>query len=245
MRIVKLALVVLIGLGACAFGQSPAADSGGQSSQQGPGGWQGRRGPGWGAMGGGRGILGTVTEAATDHFLVKTDSGEVYTVQFSVNTRILKAPERRRGQGDGEAGLPAAIKANEIKVGDAITAGGEVDPAAKSVGAVGIVLLSPQQAQQMRERAASFGKTWLAGRITALDGVKVTVQGGPGNSLHSFLADENTTFRKRREPITLADMQVGDAVRVEGGVKDGTFTATSVVVMARQDGEGPGVNRPN
>jgi hypothetical protein len=48
---------------------------------------------------------------------------------------------------------------------------------------------------------------------------------------HSFVADENTVFRKRREPITLGDIQVGDAVRAEGAVKDGIFLATTVTAM--------------
>ncbi len=67
----------------------------------------------------------------------------------------------------------------------------------------------------------------------------MTVAGGPGNAGHSFVADENTTFRKRREPITLGDVQVGDAVRVEGAVKDGTFVAATVAVMGIQ-GPPPG-----
>ena len=59
------------------------------------------------------------------------------------------------------------------------------------------------------------------------------MQGGPDNATHTFVADENTTFRKRREPITLADIQVGDMVRAEGAVKDGAFLATSVAVMGQ------------
>lgn len=247
MRILNVALATALAAGACTFAQAPNLAGGDQNAPHGQGGWQGRRGAGWAAMGEGRGILGTVTAAAPDHFLVKTDTGDIYTVHFSVNTRIVRAREWRRGdgQGDGEPGPPPAIKAAEIKVGDAITAGGEVDPAAKSVGAVAIVLLSPEQARQMREIAANFGKTWLAGRVTAVDGVKVTLQGGPGNATHSFVADENTTFRKRREPITLADVQMGDAVRVEGAVKDGIFTATAVVVMLRPSGEPPERGQPN
>jgi hypothetical protein len=66
--------------------------------------------------------------------------------------------------------------------------------------------------------------------------VKVTLQGGPGNGVHSFVADEDTTFRRRREPITLADVQVGDMVRVEGALKDGGFVAKSVAVMGMQGG---------
>ena len=50
------------------------------------------------------------------------------------------------------------------------------------------------------------------------------------------MADENTTFRKHREPVTLADVQVGDMVRVEGAVKDGIFVAASVSVMGMRPG---------
>jgi hypothetical protein len=56
------------------------------------------------------------------------------------------------------------------------------------------------------------------------------------NAAHAFVADEETTFRKRREPITLADVQVGDSVRVEGAMKDGVFVAASVAVMGMQQG---------
>lgn len=229
------AIALLLVLGTAASAQdAPPAPAGAPAQAPGHGGgWQGRGGGGWRGPGEGRGILGTVTEIAGDHYAVKTESGEIYTVHFSVNTRIIKAPERRRGQGDGDpaATPPQPIKPADIKVGDAVSAGGEIDPAAKSVGAVFIALLSPEQAKQLREMEANFGKTWLAGKVTAVDGVKVTLQGGPGNATHTFIADENTTFRKRRDPITLGDVQVGDSMRVEGAIKDGAFIASAVVVM--------------
>ena len=204
------------------------------------GGWQGRRGGGWGmGMGLGRGVFGTVAEAGAYHFTIKTDEGEVYTVHFSANTRIVKAPERRNHQaetGDQGGSPPQPIKASDIRVGDAITAGGEIDTSGRSVGAVFIALLDSEQAGRIREMQASFGKTWLTGRVTGVDGVKITLQGGPGNALHSFVADEDTTFRKRREPITLADIQIGDMVRAEGAVKDGAFVAKSVAVLGGQGG---------
>ena len=239
--VAAIALGVVFSLPAVAQDANPASspEPGQSSSPQ--SGWQGRRGGGWGmGMGQGRGVFGTVTEAAVDHFTVKTDEGEVYTIHFSANTRIVKAPERRRGEG-GEAGgeggnPPQLLKATDIKAGDAITAGGETDAANKSVGAVFIALLDPEQASRIREMQANFGKTWLTGKVTAMDGVKVTLQGGPGDAVHSFVADEDTTFRRRREPITLADVQVGDVLRVEGGVKDGAFVAKSVAVMGGQGG---------
>ena len=222
---------------------------------QGPGGGQrGGRGGGMG-MGFGRGTVGTVTEITPEHFTIKTELGEVYTIHYSVNTRIMKqAPGQpfrgQRGQrdqeseGERERTPPSPIKATDIKVGDAIAAGGEVDANAKSIGAVFVMLIDPERAKEMRAMEANYGKTWLMGKVTAINEVKITLQGGPKNETHIFVADENTTFRKRRDPITLADIQVGDMVRVEGALKDGAFIATAVADMgtppANGEGRGPG-----
>jgi hypothetical protein len=202
-------------------------------------------------MGGGRGLMGTVTEVAADHYTIKTDAGETYIVHYSANTRILKQSAQGpgggggrgqggqgggegRGYGGGGGNPPQQIKSTDIKVGDAIAAGGEIDATAKSVGAVMVMQLDPERAKQMREMQANYGKTWLMGKITAVDGVKVTLLGSVDNAAHSFVADENTTFRKRRDPITLADLQIGDTIRVEGAVKDGAFLATTVSAMGAQ-----------
>jgi hypothetical protein len=104
------------------------------------------------------------------------------------------------------------------------------------VGAVVVFLVDPERAKMMREMQANYGKTWLQGKVTAIDGVKVTVLGAIDNAPHTFVADENTTFRKRRDPITLAEVQVGDMMRVEGAIKDGTFLASSVAVMGMRPG---------
>lgn len=261
---VRLLTAILFSVALCvAYGQdAPAPQGPGQG-----GGWQGQRG-GRGMGGGfgmGRGTVGTVTEVAADHFTVKTELGEIYTIHFSANTRMMKQPaggEFRRGPGQGQgpqAGRdpgegatrtpPQLIKATDIKVGDVIAASGDIDANAKSVGAVLVMLIDPERAKEMRAMEANFGKTWLAGRVTAINEVKVTLEGGPDRATHSFVADENTTFRKRRDPITLADVQVGDMVRVEGAMKDGTFLATSVMVMGAppsgpRDGNGPGPGPP-
>ncbi len=187
--------------------------------------------------GGGRGISGTVTEVAADHYNIKTDAGDAYVVYFSANTRILKQIIQRQSNGEGSengagiGNLPQTLKPGDIKAGDAVAALGELDTAAKSVGAVVVVQLDPERVQQMRAIEANYGKTWLMGKVTAIDGGKVTLQGFHNNAVQAFQADENTTFHKRREPITLADLQVGDRVRVEGVVKDGIFVAASVSVM--------------
>ena len=218
---------------------APAQVPGGGQGQH----WRAGSGGVWAGTGmGGRGATGTVTEVGADHYTIKTDAGETYIVHFSVNTRIMKQMaemhERgERGQGgqgrEGRAGgnPPETLKPTDIKVGDSIAVLGEVDPAAKTVGAVVVLQIDPERAQQMRDKQANYGTTWLMGKVTAIDGVKVTIMGAMDNAAHTIQADENTTFRKRHEPITLADIQVGDTIRVEGAVKDGSFLATAVNAM--------------
>jgi hypothetical protein len=250
-----------LALTAAAYSQdAPTAPPTGQTPGQGPGpgGWQGQRGGRGGGMGMGmgagmmgRGLTGTVTAVAADHYTVKTDTGEIYTVYFSANTRIMKQMAGMRERGEGGRGMgagaggnpPQEIKATDIKVGDAIAAMGEVDATAKSVGAMFVAQLDPERAKQMREIQANYSKTWLMGKVTAIDGVKVTLLGSIDSVIHVFIADENTTFRKRREPVTLADVQVGDMVRAEGAVKDGTFLATAVNVTAMPPAGTPSVPR--
>jgi len=215
----------------------------------------------------GRRLMGIVTEAAADHYTIKTDAGDVYTVHFTADTRIFKQVARQRGPGEG-AGAgdgqgqgrgqgsgggggrgygggnpPQQIKSSDIKVGDAIDVMGSVDATSKSAAATRIAQLDPAVVQQYRAMEADFGKTWLMGKVTAIDGAKITLTGVIDNALHTVVADENTSFRKRRDPITLADIQVGDTVRADGAVKDGVFTASSVNVFGMGGGETPTVPR--
>jgi hypothetical protein len=218
----------------------------------------------------GRGLSGTVTEVAPDHYTVKSFSGDTYTIHFDANTRILKqvAGMRGSGQAEGEGpgqesgqqsgqgqdqdqgqergqgrrfrgNPPQTIQASDIKVGDAISSMGDVDASAKTVSARAIVLMDPERARQMQQMEADYGKTWLMGKVTAIDGVKITLTGSMDNAPHSIVADENTTFRRRRDPITLADIQVGDVVRAEGAVKDGVFTAATVGDMGAMQARVP------
>ena len=231
-------------LSAIVFGLALTLAASAQDASQRGG--RGGRGEWGGGMGMGNGITGTVTEVAADHYIIKTDAGDTYTIHFSVNTRILKQTMQSRGageRGNREQTVPLTLKPSDIKVGDAVGAAGEVDAAAKSVGAVVIAQLDPERAKQMREMRANYGKTWLMGKVTSINETTVTLLGSVDNAAHAFVADENTTFRKRRDPITLADVQVGDAVRVEGAMKDGIFLAASVSVMGMTSGGMPSVPR--
>lgn len=236
--------------------QQPQPDSSATPSGEG----QGRMRGGFGSFaGGGRGVIGTVTEVAPDHYTIKTSTGDLYTVHFSANTRIMKQPaggfrrrDRGAGQGANEGGgdqsaaprqAPQMLKATDIKVGDVITTGGEVDASAKTVGAVFIMQMSPEQVEQMRQMQANWGKTWLAGRITGIQDTTITIDGAVDHQPHAISVDENTSFRQRRDSITLADIKPGEELRAEGALKNGVFTATSVIAMQPGSGQGQGRTR--
>jgi hypothetical protein len=240
-------------------GQNNSAGNGGGYGG-GSNGGNGQRGGGRGGMGGGmmgRGIEGTVTEVAADHYTIKTYTGELYTIHYSANTRFLKQPPggAGRGQGGGQGGYQGRgqgggggmnrmlpIKSTDVKVGDAVAAAGQIDATAKSVGAVAVVEMDPARAKELQQLEANYGKTWLQGKVTAINDTSVTIMGSVDNAAHTFMADENTVFRKQRDPVTLADIQVGDMVRVEGASSDAGFTATTVNVMPAQ-GNGPAMRR--
>jgi hypothetical protein len=176
----------------------------------------GPRGAGRMGFAGGGGTLGTVTEIASDHLTVKTDTGEAYKVLVSANTRFMKDRE--------------PVQSSDLKVGDVVIAMGKPDESAKTVGAVIVAVLDPERARQVREIQANYGKTWLMGKIIAMDETKITITGRDNNK-YNLVVDENTSFKKRRDSITLADIKVGDIIRATGAQKNGSFAATELNVM--------------
>ncbi len=222
------ALLLGLALGAASAQDSVASP---QSSNPGPVRQESRGGRGlWGGgmIGGGRGFTGIVTAVAADHYSVRNEAGEVYTVYFSANTRIIKQRLHRGPDG------PDFIRPSDIKVGDPVATMGEVDAGAKAVGAIFVVQLDPERYRQIQKMEADYGKTWLMGRVTAIDGVKVTLEGIRDKQPCSFVADENTLFRHRRNPITLADIHSGDLIHVEGAIKNGVFLAATVNDVGNQ-----------
>jgi hypothetical protein len=210
---------------------SLTAQDQGQSPQRGGrGGGMG----GGGMMMGGNNAHGKVTAITGTEIAIKDEQGQVYKVETGPNTHIRKDREE--------------AKISDIHVGDTIVAGGNLDEQAKTVGAMFVMVLTPEQAAQMEKMRADFGKTWTAGKITAIKDLTVTVE-RPDKTAQTITVDENTTFHKgargNATDITFPDIKVGEMLRADGAVKDGSFLATNLVVMEpRQPGQGRGGNRP-
>jgi hypothetical protein len=144
------------------------------------------------AMGGGRMVRGTVSSVDGGKLSIKTEQGDVYQVAMSPNTRLMKGRD--------------AIKLADVHVGDGIGAMGELDAPNKTVHPLFVSIVDAEQIKKMRE---SLGKTWIAGKVTAIDDLKITVLRSDKVS-QTIAVDEDTSFK--RGGRGMQQMMRGDGV---------------------------------
>jgi hypothetical protein len=193
-------------------------------------------------QGGGRGqfagmqrVAGEVTAVSGATLTVKTEDGGSMQIVTTDNTRVMK------GRG-------VTVKVADLKVGDGVTAAGILDAPNKTLHAAMVFAMDAAQVKEMKE---NFGKTYIVGRVTAidLDNAKMTVE-RPDHVAQTIGFDETTSFKMGGAPgaagggagaagetggesITLADITVGESVRGTGSVKGGIFVPVELVVMER------------
>jgi len=188
---------------------------------------------------GGQMVRGAVTAVASDRLTIKTDKGESYQVAVTSNTRVMKDRQ--------------PMKIAEIKPGDSVGAMGLLDAPTKTVHALFVMVVDAEQVRKMRE---GLGKVYIAGKVTAINELNLTIQRPDGVS-QVIAVDEGTSFRKggrqmqtlvnggspvssasdpgpgaaHGESITLADIKVGDSVAGKGELKGGVFVPSELAVM--------------
>jgi hypothetical protein len=199
------------------------------------------------AMGSGRMVRGTVSAVTPGKITVKTEAGDIFQIAISPNTRLMKDRQ--------------PVKATEVKVGDVLGAGGEMDQSTKTLHALFVSVVDAEQVKKLRD---SLGKTWIQGKITAMDELKLTVLRGD-KVIQVIAVDEDTSFKRGGrqlamamqgdgsapartersgersaggtnpngggESITLAEVKVGDMIAGQGSLKNGVFVPTMLAVM--------------
>lgn len=182
----------------------------------------------------GENVIGKVTAIQGSNLTIApATGGDPVTVTISDKTRVLKG------------GQPRA--AADIKVDDTIFARGQ-----RSNGAIEAMILTtinPEMVQRMQQGMGQMnrddlGKKFIAGEVKAINELKLTIA-RPDSQTQEIEVDENTSFRRGRESITLADIKVGDFVRGAGDLKEGVFTPKELIVgrpnmMVDFAGGGPG-----
>jgi hypothetical protein len=146
-------------------------------------------------------IRGTVAKVDGSSIFVKLRSGMEYKVATSANTHFVKSG--------------AMATRDPAKPGDTVLAGGDMDEKQHVLGAIFVAVVDANELAQLDDRRAQWGKTWIAGTITAKDGTVLTIK-RPDGVVEKVGVDENTSFRKRHQSVIYPDLQVGDGMTATG-----------------------------
>ncbi len=165
-------------------------------------------------------IRGVVARTSGSSVFVKAQDGTVYEVETGANTHFVK---------NG-----AATPADQAHSGDTVLAGGELDAKKHTLGAVFVAVVDAEELAELDQRRAQWGKTWLAGTITAKRGTDLVIQ-RPDGVVNTVSVDEDTSFRKRHQSITLPDIQVGDGMTATGAPGKDVFLAKVLTVVDAAD----------
>lgn len=122
-------------------------------------------------------------------------------------------------------------KQGDFKVGEMVFVRGE-ENADHSVTALLIGGRSGGGGPEAGARAfGEMGRDFVVGEVKSIDAPKLTVL-RPDNVTQTMELNEETSLRRGRESITMADIQVGDHVVVRGGVQNNTFLPKNVMVLS-------------
>jgi Domain of unknown function (DUF5666) len=200
----RLAVIAIpVVLAAMAWAQAPdAAPQDTQptpSTQDQPGQWGGRQhGPGVG---------GTITAINGNSITIKTMDGKDAQITATDQTKVRKDREK------------AVL--SDLKVGDVIMVRGQQ----ASDGTWQAEMIGTRSAGAMGTNfRENLGKKFIVGDIKSINGTQLEIA-RPDGVTQTIAVDENTSFKKDNESITLADFKPGDHVFGRGEVKNDVFVA--------------------
>jgi hypothetical protein len=81
-----------------------------------------------------------------------------------------------------------------------------------------------------QQQAGTLGKDYVTGEIKTVDAPKLTVLRSD-NVTQTLELNEETSMRKGRDSITMADIQAGDHVFARGAVENNVFVPKTVVIV--------------
>jgi Domain of unknown function (DUF5666) len=200
-----------------AFAAAPL--HGGQTQEAGPPGGQGpddgQRMP----------VFGKITTLGPKSIEIQNVNGENVVIKLTDKTEFRKDRQ------------PA--KRTDFKVGDIILVRGEENAdhswnaqiiAARSMNGPG-GLGGPGGPNGPRREAGTLGKDFVTGEIKNVDAPKLSVL-RTDNVTQTIELNEDTSLRKGRDAITMADIQQGDHVFARGGLENNVFVPKVVVIIA-------------
>ena len=147
---------------------------------------QGQEGPPAAFGQNGRMIRGTVTAVTPDHLTLKQENGDTFQVAVTPSTQVRKGRDQ--------------MKFAEVKPGDGVGAMGEIDRPNKTVHAMMLFVVTAEQIKKAKE---DMGKTYITGKLTAMDETKLTILRSDGVT-QIIQVDEGTSFKRGGRNMQMA-----------------------------------------
>jgi hypothetical protein len=184
-------------------------------------------------------LFGKITAINNGSIALAKPDGSTATVKLTDKTEY-----RRDRQG---------AKLGDFKVGDMVFVRGE-ENADHSVTAQLIGGRSGAGSEGSNRVFGEMGKDFVAGEVKSVDPPKLTVLRAD-NITQTLELNEETSLRRGRESITMADIQPGDHVVIRGAVQNNAFVPKNVMLltpeqwerleeMRKMNGMGPAGNAP-
>ena len=168
-------------------------------------------------------IFGKITAIHNGTIELAAPNGQTVTVKVTPQTEFRKDRQ------------PA--KVTDFKVGDIVMVRGDQNPdntvTAKTIGGrTGGPGGGPAASGGGGFFAAggTLGKDYVMGQVKSIDPPRLTIL-RTDNVTQTLELTEETTLRRGRESITMADIQVGDHVVAHGAVQNNLFVPKGVMVM--------------
>ena len=206
--------------------QSPDSQSPQQDQTQNPPSGGGR-GSGRGGARDGHGTIGKITAINGKSLQVAKPDGSAVTVNLTDKTEYRK--DRQPAQlSDFKVGDFVMVRGDENS-DHSITAQSLSGRSANGSGGTGA---GPGGGAAFGE----MGKDFVAGVVKSVDSPKLTVL-RVDNVTQTLELNEDTSLRRGRESITMADIQPGDHVVIRGGLQKNLFVPKAVILLSSEQWE--------
>ena len=184
------------------------------------------------------------------------NKGSLELAKMDGTTVSVKVTEKTEYRKDRQS-----AKLADFKVGDMVFVRGE-ENADHTVTALIIGGRSgngPGAGRGFGGAGFELGKDYVLGEVKSVDAPKLTVL-RPDNVTQTLELNEDTSLRRGRESITMADIQAGDHVMVRGVVENNVFVPKNLMLFSPEQwkrmeemrksagidpaGNGAGINKP-
>jgi len=218
---------VFLSIGVASPAQTPDPQPPAQDQTQGPP-TGGGRNSGRGGPREGHGTVGKITAIHGNSLQVARLDGSTVTVNLTDKTEYRKDRQ--------------PVQLSDFKVGDFVMVRGDESPdhsvnaqslsSRSANGGPGAMGAGPGGGAGFGE----MGKDFVAGVVKSVDAPKLTVLRAD-NVTQTLELNEDTSLRKGRESITMADIQPGDHIVVRGGLQNNAFVPKAVIVLSAEQWE--------